>query len=162
MENIEVLDSDIPAGSTASYKLIGKFPNNNNFPQLNVGSILENGTITTNNGNSSSLGGSNSAAAAILLIEVTSSNNEAPAVKKNIPVFFNSPENVSTGTLLFTPFVVRINPHTGQCSSTTSKVYEWKNHKFNKKYQHRISPLIIAPISLIGILTITKTMLVVI
>lgn len=31
-----------------------------------------------------------------------------------------------------------------------------------KKYQHRISPLIIAPISLIGILTITKTMLVVI
>ena len=82
VENIEVLDSDIPAGSTASYKLIGKFPNNNNFPQLNVGSILENGTITTNNGNSSSLGGSNSAAAAILLIEVTSSNNEAPAVKK--------------------------------------------------------------------------------
>lgn len=82
MENIEVLDSDIPAGSTASYKLIGKFPNNNNFPQLNVGSILENGTITTNNGNSSSLGGSNSAAAAILLIEVTSSNNEAPAVKR--------------------------------------------------------------------------------
>ena len=133
VENIEVLDSDIPAGSTASYKLIGKFPNNNNFPQLNVGSILENGTISTNNGNSSSLGGSNSAAAAILLIEVTSSNNEAPAVKKNIPVFFNSPENVSTGTLLFTPFVVRINPHTGQCSTTTSKVYEWKNHKFNKE-----------------------------
>ena len=86
-------------------------------------------TISSNNGSNNQLG--TDYQGAILLIEVTSSNNDAPAVKKNIPVFFNVSRN-QTNVLLFTPFVVRINPRTGACSSTECKVVTWKNHKFNK------------------------------
>ena len=133
---IKVLDHNIPEGSTASYKLIGKFPDNDNFSHLQIGSTLENGTISTNNADQNALGKSSARAGAILLIEVTSSNNGiAPAVKKNIPVFFNATANIDGGTLLFTPFVVRINPKTNKCSSTEAKVYEWKNHTFKQEIQ---------------------------
>ena len=129
VNEIKVLDHDIPSTSNISYKLIGKFPNNNNFPTISEGSILVDGTISSNNGNSNQLG--TDYQGAILLIEVTSSNNEAPSVKKNIPVFFNVSRN-QTNVLLFTPFVVRINPRTGICSTTECQVVTWKNHKFNK------------------------------
>lgn len=129
VNEIKVLDHDIPSTSNISYKLIGKFPDNNNFPTIEVGNTLPNGTISSNSGNNDQLG--KDYQGAILLIEVTSSNNDAPAVKKNIPVFFNVSRN-QTNVLLFTPFVVRINPRTGACSSTECKVVTWKNHKFNK------------------------------
>lgn len=129
VNEIKVLDHDIPSTSNISYKLIGKFPNNNNFPTIEVGNTLPNGTISSNNGSNNQLG--TDYQGAILLIEVTSSNNDVPAVKKNIPVFFNVSRN-QTNVLLFTPFVVRINPRTGACSSTECKVVTWKNHKFNK------------------------------
>jgi hypothetical protein len=125
VSQITVLDSDIPNGANVSYKLVGKFPDNNNFPSLAINNTLVNGDIAiTKNDLGDDYRG------AILLIEVTSSNNEAPAVKKNIPIFFNVSRN-QTFVLLFTPFVVKINPRTGVCSSTECKVVTWKNHRFS-------------------------------
>lgn len=134
--DIPIVASDIPENSTASYKLIGKFPEGDtSFSNLQVGSLLANGVITvssiaTNKGS-------------ILLIEVTSSSNEAPAVKKNIPVFFNATNNSGSASvegetvdklaLIFTPFVVRVNPRTGLCSSTKCQVVRWNNHRFERE-----------------------------
>lgn len=128
VNNIKVLDTDIDPNSNKTYKLIGKFPENSNFPTLSIGqSLPEDGNITIDVNNKNVLG--SNFQGAILLIEVTSDNGIAPAVKKNIPIFFNVSKNDGS-VLLFTPFVVRINPRTGVCSSTECKVVTWKNHKF--------------------------------
>lgn len=58
----------------------------------------------------------------ILLIKVTSSGNGAPSVSKNIPVFISASKAESNKTLIFQPFVIKVNPKTGVASTIDS----WK------------------------------------
>lgn len=138
VNEILVKNHDIPSTSTITYKLVQKYPTDNkNFPHLSIGSTLNNGTITITDKND--LG--TNFEGAILLIEVASSGNNAPTVKRNIPVFFNAPKkqaNILNSSsknevLIFTPFVVKVNPRTGICSDTEYRVIEWNNNKFTKE-----------------------------
>lgn len=128
---IIVQSHDIPASSTVRYTIVNKFPEGGNkFPNVN---LEDDGSFNLSGNNPL---GSNYEGG-ILLVKVTASGNNAPAVSRNIPIFFNTPKKQagtvnSNEVLLFTPFVVRINPRTGACSSTECKVIEWNSNTYIK------------------------------
>lgn len=141
VKSISVQKSDI-ISPTITYKLIKKYPETS-FPQLNIGEELQQGVI-----NISGKEVFATFTGTILLIEVEAKGiDNAPPVKRNIPVFFSTPQNQkhpfvdennqNKGTdnevLLFTPFVVKVNPRTGACSNTEYKLIQWKNHSLQKE-----------------------------
>lgn len=129
--SIIVQDTDLKSngGSKLSYRIDTKFGGEKD-KFTGTGISPTDGTITMGE---NALG--NSFEGGILLIEVTANHIEAPSFSRKIPVFFNAPKtdtkpaikdgseiaNVSQ-TMICTPFVVKVNPKTGECSSFKTQI----------------------------------------
>lgn len=116
---LPVLKSNLPQGTTIRYDIVERFPNK--FVSTKIDP--NDGTITT--GGASAFDGYDGG---ILVIAITASGNNAPAVTKNIPIFFTTPKNYSKdtrGMMLIDPCVVRANPRTGKCEPISCRVVEY-------------------------------------
>ena len=122
---LPILDYNLPEATNIKYDTVERFPNK--FDPKYTKIDPSTGTITT--------GGANGFGAydgGILVIAVTVSGNNAPAVTKNIPIFFTTPKNYNKdnrGMMLIDPCVVRVNPRANAIirKSINCKVVEYGN-----------------------------------
>lgn len=122
---LEIKDSDLPeTGVTYTVNYQKSVPDT----KFRATTIDNNGKITLNKTDISKSGDGG-----VLFITVTTNtapDKQIPAVTKNIPIFFSNPQKASNNrVLLFTPFVIKVNPKTGICSQTTCQVVGWNSRK---------------------------------
>lgn len=81
----------------------------------------------------------------VLFIKVTVQiSPEIPAITKNIPIFFSTPQKAKDNrVLIFNPFVIKANPKTGICSTTECKVVGWNNRKITSEGELDIKDLVL-------------------
>lgn len=134
---LELKDSDLP-NSGVSYEINhekcvpnGKFINTK---------IDEKGNITLNKSDFLTDG-----AGGVLFVKVTVQiSPEIPAITKNIPLFFSTPQKAKDNrVLIFNPFVIKANPRTGICSATECKVVGWNSRKITAEGELDLKDLVL-------------------
>lgn len=124
------IKSDLPSANF-TYTIIKRYPDGafvNTKTDLNGSIILGANATTKNNGG-------------ILVIKVTAEGNGAPAVSKNIPIFFATTSVTDSKTVIFTPFAIRVDTHTKDISQTSCRVIKYGNKTFRGEDEGDITKL---------------------